>query len=127
MRALARLRPAQGIEAMQEITRTVINPWFLGVFVGTAGGCLVLGGSGLWEWPRPGGAYTIAGCALYLVGTFLVTAIFNVPMNDSLEKLDPSGPDASSAWTAYVKRWTVWNHVRSVAALTGAALLILAL
>jgi uncharacterized membrane protein len=38
MRALARRPFAEGIEAMQEINRTVLNPWFLGVFFGTAGG-----------------------------------------------------------------------------------------
>lgn len=127
MRALARLRPAQGIEAMQAINQTVINPWFLGVFFGTAGGCLVLAAMVLWEWPLSGGAYMIAGCVLYLFGTFLVTAIFNVPMNDALETVAPADPDASSKWTTYVEKWTVWNHVRSVAAFIGAALLVLAL
>jgi uncharacterized membrane protein len=127
MRALARLRPTQGIEAMQAINQTVINPWFLGVFFGTAGGCLVLAGMTLWEWPRSGGAYVIAGCGLYLVGTFLVTAAVNVPMNDALDEVDPAAPNADSTWTTYVEKWTLWNHVRSAAALVGAALLVLAL
>jgi uncharacterized membrane protein len=127
MRALARRPFAEGIEAMQEINRTVLNPWFLGVFFGTAGGCLVLGGVALWDWSLPGGMYVMSGCVLYLFGTFLVTALFNVPLNDTLETVEPSGTDASSAWTAYVERWTIWNHVRSAAALVGAALLILAL
>jgi uncharacterized membrane protein len=127
MRALARRPFTEGIEAMQEINRTVLNPWFLGVFFGTAGGCLVLVGMALWEWPQSGGVYVILGGLLYLIGTFLVTAVFNVPMNDALEAVDPAGPDAASTWTTYVETWTAWNHVRSVAALMGAALLILAL
>ena len=127
MRALARRPFAEGIGAMQEINRTVLNPWFLGVFFGTAGGCLVLAGMALWEWPRSGGAYITVGCVLYLAGTFLVTAVFNVPMNDALEEVDPAGPDAASTWTTYVEKWTAWNHVRSVAALMGAALLVLGL
>jgi uncharacterized membrane protein len=69
----------------------------------------------------------VVGCAFYLVGTFLVTAVFNVPMNDVLETVDPAGPDAAGTWTTYVEKWTVWNHVRSVAALLGAVLLILTL
>ncbi|HVF15423.1 MAG TPA: hypothetical protein VNA21_00875 [Steroidobacteraceae bacterium] len=36
MRALKRLPAAQGIAAMQHINVTVLNPWFLSVFVGTA-------------------------------------------------------------------------------------------
>jgi uncharacterized membrane protein len=48
-------------------------------------------------------------------------------MTDALEAVDPAGPDAASMWTTYVETWTAWNHVRSVAALMGAALLVLAL
>ena len=36
MRALARVRPANGAEAMQQINVTVINPVFLGTFMGAA-------------------------------------------------------------------------------------------
>ena len=54
MRALARLQPARGIEAMQSINRTVINPWFLGVFLGTAAVCILLAGASLWRWQQPG-------------------------------------------------------------------------
>src|SRR5215203_2738800 len=42
MSALARIRPSQGIAAMQSINITVLNPWFLLPFVGTAAGCAVL-------------------------------------------------------------------------------------
>ena len=40
MSALARLEPPQGTAAMQAINITVINPWFMGVFMGTAVVCL---------------------------------------------------------------------------------------
>jgi uncharacterized membrane protein len=36
MSALARLQPSQGIAAMQSINITVINPWFMAAFLGTA-------------------------------------------------------------------------------------------
>lgn len=42
MSALARLQPPQGIAAMQSINITVINPWFMMVFLGTAMVCLFL-------------------------------------------------------------------------------------
>ena len=41
MRALARLSPSEGIAAMQSINITVLNPWFLGAFLGTAAACLL--------------------------------------------------------------------------------------
>ena len=127
MRALARLQPAQGIEAMQSINRTVINPWFLGAFLGTAAVCILLAGSVLWRWQQPGAVYLLAGSLLYLIGTVLVTMVFNVPMNNALESVDPASNDAASQWDSYLTRWTAWNHVRTAAALLGAASLMLAL
>jgi uncharacterized membrane protein len=127
MRALARLQPAQGIEAMQSINRTVINPWFLGVFLGTAAVCILLAGSALWRWQQPGAVYLLAGSLLYLIDTVLVTVVFNVPMNNALENIDPASSDASGQWASYLARWTAWNHVRTAAALLGAASFMLAL
>ena len=125
MRALARLQPAQGIEAMQSINRTVINPWFLGVFLGTAAVCILLAGAALWRWQQPGAVYLLAGSLLYLIGTVLVTMVFNVPMNDDLESVEPASNDAAGQWASYLARWTAWNHVRTTAALLGAASLML--
>jgi uncharacterized membrane protein len=127
MRALARLQPAQGIAAMQSINRTVINPWFLGVFLGTAAVCILLAGSALWRWQHPGAVYLLAGSLLYLIGTVLVTIVFNVPMNNALENVDPASNDAAGQWASYLVRWTAWNHVRTAAAFLGAASLMLVL
>ena len=106
MCALARLQPAQGIEAMQSINRTVINPWFLGAFLGTAAVCILLAGTALWRWQQPGATYLLAGSLLYLIGTVLVTMAFNVPMNNALENVDPASNDAASQWNSYLTRWT---------------------
>ena len=127
MRALARIQPAKGIEAMQSINITVLNPWFLGVFIGTAVICFLLSLSAILRWDQPGAFFLLAGCLLYLIGTFLVTVIFNVPMNNALEKLDPATHEASNYWSIYLSKWVFWNHVRTVAALLGTASLIIAL
>jgi uncharacterized membrane protein len=83
MKALARIPPAQGIAAMQSINIVVLNPWFLGLFLGTSLACVVVS---LLAWSRPGAAWVIAGSLLYLVGTILVTMRCNVPRNDRLER-----------------------------------------
>jgi uncharacterized membrane protein len=96
MKALARLPAHEGIAAMQSINVAVINPMFLGAFLGTAVACaaeIVCVGV---CWQRSGAAYLLAGAALYLVGTFFVTMRCNVPLNNSLAAISPSGPDAPS-------------------------------
>jgi uncharacterized membrane protein len=117
MKALAKLPPAQGLAAMQSINEVVINPWFLTLFLGTAvtSACMVIGS--LLRWHDPRAFYWLAGGALYLAGTILVTAVCNVPRNDALAQVAPGSPEAAGFWATYLSIWTAWNHVRTVAAL----------
>jgi uncharacterized membrane protein len=127
IKALARLSPAHGIAAMQSINIVVINPLFFAVFFGTAAGCVFLAISSLARWQRPGAVYLLIGSPLYLVGTILVTMLFNVPRNNALAAGDPTSSDGARLWIDYVVSWTAWNHVRTIAALAAAALLTIAL
>lgn len=127
MSALARLQPALGIAAFQSINITVYNPWFMGAFLGTATACIFLAVSSLLKWQQPGAAYLLVGSLLYLVGTVLVTIVFNVPLNDTLAVVDPGSADSASLWSSFLTNWTNWNHVRTAAALAAAALFTLAL
>ena len=127
MKALARVPPAQGVAAMQSINVVVLNRWFFAVFFGTAVCCLALAISSFVRWQKPGAGYLLAGSLLYLIGTILVTIACNVPLNDTLAAVDPSNADAGRVWTNYLKNWTAWNHVRTIAALAAAALFIVGL
>ena len=95
MKSLTRLPPANGIAAMQAINVDVLNGWFFAAFFGTALCCLVLAVSSFFRWDRPDAIYLLAGSLLYLVGTILVTIIFNVPLNDALAAVDPETAHAS--------------------------------
>ncbi len=54
MQALARLPAAQGIAAMQSINVVVINPWFMGAFLGTAAACVLVVVMSLLSWGEAG-------------------------------------------------------------------------
>lgn len=112
MRALAALPPAQGIAAMQSINRVIITPLFLLLFLGTGALGIFLA--------VEGPLLRLVGGLLYLVGALLVTFVRNVPWNNALDALAPDSPGAAEHWAGYVRRWTAWNHVRTVAS-TGAA------
>ena len=127
MKALASVAPASGIASMQSINVMALNRWFFAVFFGTAACCLVLVVAAFLHWQRPGAPYLLLAGSLYLTGTILVTIAFNVPLNDSLATVDPATADATSTWTNYLKTWTLWNHVRTVAALAATVLFIVAL
>ncbi len=128
MRALARLPPSQGIAAMQSINVAAVRPLFMTVLFGTAAACLFLAVWSLRHWQhQPDSVYLLAGSLLYLVGTVLVTILFNVPFNDALARVEPSSATGAQLWASYLVLWTAWNHVRTVTALAAAAAVTIAL
>ena len=127
MSALAQLRSPQGVAAMQSINSTILNPLFFVVFIGTAVLSVLLALSLFWNWGQPGSLYLLIGCLIYLVGAFLVTIVFNVPMNEALANVEPGSVEAANLWARYLNDWTAWNHVRTFASFLGAVSFIFAL
>lgn len=127
MPAFGRLAPAEGMRAMQSINVVIQNPIFLGVFLGTALLSTALAVMGILGFNQAGAVYLIAGAVLYVVGSFLVTIVFNVPMNNALAAADPASAGGQQIWSNYLRNWTFWNHVRTVATLLASAGFIAAL
>lgn len=122
IKALARVPSPAGIAAMQSINIVVINPSFLGAFLGTALLSLVITGLTLADSYHPSAMFYLGGSVFYLLGTFLVTMLFNVPLNNQLAVSSASDPGASGVWEHYLERWTTWNHVRTMAAMAAVLL-----
>ena len=120
MKALAQLPPSQGVAAMQRINVVVLNPLFLGVFLGTAllaAGCVV---ASFFPWSAPRSPLLLAAGLLYLAGSFFVTRAFNVPRNEWLARLSAESPEGAAYWPVYVREWSTWNHVRTAASIASA-------
>jgi uncharacterized membrane protein len=121
MKALAQLPASQGTAAMQRINVVVLNPLFLGVFAGTAllaAGCVV---AAFVPWGGPQSLLLLAAGVSYAAGSFGVTAVFNVPRNERLARMESTSAEAAAYWPVYVREWLLWNHVRTVASLVAAA------
>ena len=122
MKSLARVPSSEGIAAMQSINVVVINPSFLGAFMGTALLSVAVIVLVLVSRSHPSMVFMIGGATFYFVGTFLVTIFGNVPLNDQLATASATDPEAVKLWMHYLDRWTMWNHVRTVAAMVAALL-----
>jgi uncharacterized membrane protein len=127
MKSLARVPPAEGIAAMQSINVVVINPSFLGAFIGTAVLSFGLGILALTGWSHLSANLFLGGAIFYIAGTFLVTMLGNVPLNDNLAALSATSAGAAELWEHYLNRWTMWNHVRTASAMLAALLFTLGL
>ena len=121
MRALAQLPPAQGIAAMQRINVVVINPLFLGTFMGTAVLQALCGLLALGDWVSVRTPLLLAAAGFYLVGSVGVTMACNVPRNQRLAVLPADSDGAREYWPIYLREWTFWNHLRTTASLVAAA------
>ncbi|WP_331371720.1 anthrone oxygenase family protein [Sinorhizobium chiapasense] len=123
MQALSRLPPEQGIAAMNAINEVIQNPLFLTAFMGTALLGLILVAAAFFSGGQ-GGWLLAAGGLAYVVGTLLVTIVFNVPLNDALAAA--SREAAREIWQKrYLTDWVWWNHVRTFASIGALALFVL--
>lgn len=123
MQALSRLPPEQGIAAMNSINVVIQNPLFLIAFMGTAllGLALI---AAAFIWGGQGSYLPAAGGFVYIVGTLMVTMVFNVPLNNALAAA--SGQAAVDLWQQrYLTDWVRWNHVRTLASTGSLGLFVL--
>ena len=127
MKALAGLRPADGMAAMQVINVKAVTPAFMTALFGTGAASVALLVWALAGWHDSFGPWLVAGSALYLVGPIGLTMTYHVPRNNALAALDPTDADAALHWRRYLVDWTRWNHVRVASGLAAAAALTEAL
>lgn len=126
MTSLAQIEDFSGIAAMQSINKVIVNSLFLPLFFGTTLLCVITIVLAALRWGEPDAASAIAGSIVYIVGMFLCTLIFNIPLNNALDKIDPASTSDGHVWQHYLIVWTRWNHVRTVSCTAACALFIAA-
>ena len=124
MRALAGIDRTQGIAAMNAINVEILKSWFMPLFYGTTLASLVLAGLGCFRLGTPGALPMLGGGLIYFLGMFVVTILFNVPLNNALAA---GGAGSEQLWAHFVRRWTLWNHVRTLTSTVACVLFILSL
>jgi uncharacterized membrane protein len=127
---LGRLSDKEYLSAMQSINRAILNPLFLGCFMGA----LLLLPLSAWMAYRqlvlPARFWFLFMAFLaYVIGVFGVTVAGNVPMNNILDKLDITGSSLEvlrMQRMAFENRWNFLNHIRTISAIISLVLTLLA-
>jgi uncharacterized membrane protein len=122
MPSLGRIDQTAGISAMNAINADIVRSLFMPLFLGTTLASAALAVLACFRWGEEGAIVMLAAGVVYVVGMFVVTIVFNVPLNDALAAVDPAASSAAPLWARYLQDWTFWNHVRTIAS-TGAAIL----
>ena len=96
MTALGRIDQAAGISAMNSINVVIVQSIFLPLFMASTFASLLLVVLSLFRWSEPDAWLMIAGGLLYVVGMFIVTMMFNVPLNNALAAVQPATSEAGT-------------------------------
>lgn len=127
IQSLSALAPRQAVAAMQSINKVILRSLFMLLFFGSTIASIGLLLAGIMLENSAIDVYLVTGCLLNLVGVFVVTIVFNVPLNDSLTTVDTNNEDCADEWASYVSGWLPWNHVRTLLALLSSISFVLAL
>lgn len=116
------------LETMQNINREILNPLFFTVFFGSL---IALSLSAvLQNSNRPAFWFILASAVVYLIGTFGVTALGNVPLNNALDGLDLMQLDILELKRFrdhYELNWNRYHLIRTIATLISFILLLISL
>jgi uncharacterized membrane protein len=127
MPALASLTPPQGIAAMQSINVKAVTPLFMAVLFGSTILCAILAVYALTAWSQRGSGFLLLASVLYLAGAFGTTAVFNIPLNNALARVDAASVDGARFWVRFLADWTAWNHFRALSSVLALAAYVVAL
>lgn len=117
MPAFGKIDAAQSIAAMNSINETILRSLFMPLFFGSSIISVLLIIIAFVYWGEAGAELTLIAGAVYFFGMFVCTVLFNVPLNNSLAKLDTNSDNAHRVWSGYLRNWTNWNHLRTVSSL----------
>jgi uncharacterized membrane protein len=126
---IARLPDNDYIASMQAMNRAILNGVFLSCFMSTL--LLLPLVTYMHYTPQPSGRFwfLLAASVLYAVGVFGVTIVFNVPMNETLDKFPlhtASASEAAALRSWFEGRWNGLNMIRTVANTLAMACFIIA-
>lgn len=116
------------LQSMQSINRAILNPAF---FLSFFGSLIMLTISTIQQWNTGTTFWLLLGATLtYLIGTFGVTALGNVPLNDTLEAMDLAGlaEGASAEFRHfYEEKWNRFHLIRTACSILAFLLSVLAI
>ncbi|UCH50331.1 MAG: DUF1772 domain-containing protein [Betaproteobacteria bacterium] len=124
MRSFDQLGAAPAADAMNSINEVILRSWFMPLFFGST---LLYAALAIWaifDADLPGRWLVFATGLTYVIGMFVCTAAFNVPLNNRLKDAGRDDNAKAETWTHYFKYWTRWNHLRTICSLAALILSI---
>ena len=126
---LHRLSDTEYLTAMQSINRAIQNPIFFISFLGTP---ILLSVSTWLHYSQPIASrfwLLLAATVVYILGVIGVTALGNIPLNETLNSFSidtASAQEIAAQRTQFEGPWNTWHTIRTIAAIGALVLVIVA-
>ncbi len=124
MRAFGEIDTTHAIAAMNSINKTILRSAFMPLFFGSSIISVLLMIVAIYNWSDASAALILLAGAVYFIGMFVCTVLFNVPLNNFLAREDSYSSNAQQIWSRYLTIWTNWNHLRTISSLVTCILCI---
>jgi uncharacterized membrane protein len=124
---LQKLSDSGYLSAMQSINQAILNPVFLVVFIGPLIALPVCTTLSYQQSPSFAFCSMLGASLLYIFGVFLVTVVFNIPLNTALAKYDLANTPSPDLVILRKKIELPWNRYHLVRTLSAIVSFILAL
>ncbi len=126
MKSLVAADPAGGVQSMQIINRKVYKTVFMVLLLGMSFASPLFAAYAYYQVSGTPAVLMLSGSAIYFFGVFVVSLLFNVPMNRRLDGMDYTAKDTHAYWQTYVPVWSFWNYIRSISSAAAAACFLVA-
>lgn len=103
------------------------QPLFMVVWVGSLVLSVLAAVLGLFYLDGAGCLLLILSSLIYICGVQLPTMVFNIPLNNMVQSLDPDSMDQKALKAArgdFEPRWNRWNRIRTVLSILASSLLL---
>jgi uncharacterized membrane protein len=124
IRAFDSIEASQAVAAMNSINETILRSLFMPLFFGSTLISIALIVVACLDWDKTGAGLMLIAGAIYFLGMFGCTVVFNVPLNNRLAVVNKHSADIEQVWSHYLRTWTRWNHIRTVSSLVSCVLSI---
>ncbi len=124
MRSFDQLGPTPATNSMNAINEVILRSSFMPLFFGSTLLYAVLGGYAVFADELAGRWILFSASIIYVLGMFVSTAAFNVPLNNRLAAVANEPAQHASTWSDYYHRWTRWNHSRGICSVISCTLTV---
>lgn len=122
---LANLGDAEYMGAMQSINRAILNPLFFLSFMGTLVFLPMSTFMNFTAWDSPKFLFLLGATLVYGIGTFGVTILGNVPLNEALDAFNLKNATATEITMARKNFELPWNNLHRIRTIASVISLIL--